>query len=224
MGGKYTENNVISVEVTLCNKQTANHVMWHYANWQLWGKEEDLLAWKGLSGYYSKEECIQQRLILGGKLSGTKNQESGHIKSLGEIYGAKAMVPGGWLYINRVDYAKLGYASGIGKAENRLTNEELSALAKQTYANGKGLAAMSLEEKIAASVKAGEISGNLHKINKTGVCGIPPEEHSKRMSETNKQKWACPVCGYTNIARHVNKHMLEKHNLTKGAKIKVVIG
>ena len=60
MGGEYTEGNVISVEVTACNQSTANHVMWHYANWALWGKTEDFLAWKGLSGFYGKEEIIQE--------------------------------------------------------------------------------------------------------------------------------------------------------------------
>jgi rubrerythrin len=133
-----------------------------------------------------------------------------------------AMSPGGWLYENRVTYAKMGYEAGIGKPENRLSTEDRIALAKRIYAEGKGLASMSPEEKVAASAKGGEISGNLNKINKTGVCGIPPEEHSRRMAETNKQKWVCPACGYTNIARHVNKHMAEEHNLPKEAKQKMV--
>ena len=70
MGGEYAEGNVISVEVTNCNKQTANHIMWHYANWRLWGKIEDKIAWKGLAGQWGKEEIIGERIRLGGLASG----------------------------------------------------------------------------------------------------------------------------------------------------------
>jgi len=65
MGGEYTEENVISVEVTQCDKNTANHVMWHYANWCLHRKKEDEIAYRGLSGYYGKEEVIEELVKLG---------------------------------------------------------------------------------------------------------------------------------------------------------------
>lgn len=221
MGGEYVKGNVISVEVTDCDKQTANHVMWHYANWQLWGKEEDLLAWRGLAGFYAKEDMIREKLILGGKTSGTLHRDTGHIKTLGEKYGALAMAPGGWLYENREEYARLGYEAGIAKPENRMTRADRVALAQRLYASGKGLASLTKTERQKIGKKGGKISGQKHKENKTGVCGIPPEEHSKRMSETNKQKWRCPLCGYVNFARQVNKHMAEEHNLLKTAKQKL---
>jgi hypothetical protein len=72
-GGVYKEENVISVEVVDCNRQTANHVMWHYANWCLWGNEEDRLAWRGLSGYYGKEDIIRERMRISGRRAGLKN-------------------------------------------------------------------------------------------------------------------------------------------------------
>lgn len=220
MGGEYVEKNVISVEVTECDKQTANHVMWHYANWQLFGREADLLAWRGLSGYYSKEEIIQKKLALGGKISGERNKEIGHIQSLGREYGAKAMTPGGWLYENRKTYGLLGYQAGIAKPENRLTREERVELARRIYAEGKGLASMTKIERQEIGKRTGKISGQKHKQDKTGVCGIPPEEHSKRMSETNKQKWVCPDCGFIGNAKTVNKHILDEHNLPKNSKLK----
>lgn len=65
MGGEYVEGNVISVEVTRCGKNTANHVMWHYANWCLHGKEEDRIAYRGLSGYYGKEDIVEELIKLG---------------------------------------------------------------------------------------------------------------------------------------------------------------
>lgn len=65
MGGGYTEGNVITVEVVKCDMQTANHAMWHYANWRLYGKEEDIMAWKGLSGFFNKEDIIKKLQDLG---------------------------------------------------------------------------------------------------------------------------------------------------------------
>jgi len=70
MGGEYVEGNVISVEVTTCNTQTANHVMWHYANWSLWGKKEDEIAWRALAGFLGQEEIIQETLRAGGQYAG----------------------------------------------------------------------------------------------------------------------------------------------------------
>lgn len=220
MGGEYIEGNVLSVEVTLCDQQTANHVMWHYANWLLWGKEEDLIAWKGLSGYYGKEELIHQRCRLGGEISGGKLRDTGELAEIGKRVGKIATSPGGWLYEKRKEYARLAGLSSYSKGLGKMTTEERVNIAKLNYANGKGLASMTPEDRKKVSIKAGLVSGQKHKENKTGVCSITPEEHSKRMSKTNKQKWTCPECGYTNIARHVNKHMREEHALPGNLKVK----
>jgi hypothetical protein len=69
-GGEYTEGNVISVEVIQCDTNTASHAMWHYANWRLWGKHEDKVAWKALSGFWGQEEIIQETLRAGGMYAG----------------------------------------------------------------------------------------------------------------------------------------------------------
>lgn len=219
MGGTYTENNILEVEVTGCNQQTANHVMWHYANWRLWGKDQDLFAWRGLAGYYGKEDIIRERLRLGGKIAGNANIESGHIQALGKQYGAQAMSEGGWLYERRSEFGALGgkrvWELGVG-----LAALDHSAKAKRLYAEGKGLAAITPEQRVAISKRAGAKSGQLHKQNGTGVCGISPEEHSKRMAETNTQKWQCPCCDFTGIARQVNAHMLQEHSLDRSHKRK----
>jgi hypothetical protein len=190
--------------------------MWHFANWCLYSKEEDRVAYRGLSGYYSKEEIIEERLRLAGQM----HVESGHIQEIGKINGKRAMSPGGWLYMNRIEYGRLGYKSGIGKSENRLTGEQLSELAKKTWREGKGLAALTPEQRSEIGKRAGEIGGQVNRENKTGVCGIPPEEHSKRMSETNRQKWQCPECGIIGNAKQINAHMAAEHHLDKKAKIK----
>jgi hypothetical protein len=73
MGGEYVPENVIEVEVSRCDKNVATHPMWHFANWQLWGREEDYLAWRGLSGYLGKEEIIKEKLKMGGKSTYASN-------------------------------------------------------------------------------------------------------------------------------------------------------
>ena len=95
-----------------------------------------------------------------------------------------------------------------------------SAKAKRLYAEGKALAAITPKERIQINKKAGSISGQLHKERKTGVCGILPEEHSKRMAQTNSQRWECPCCGFVGIARQVNAHMLHEHSLDRSHKKK----
>jgi hypothetical protein len=226
MGGKYEPGNVIAVEITACNTTTANHVMWHYANWLLHGKWEDQIAYKGLAGFYNKEEIIAKCNKLNGITQGAKNKDSGHMREIGKIYGRLAMSPGGWLYENRSEYGKLGgcAVAKLGVGCHAITHDERVSLAKRIYAEGKGLASITREERVEISKRAGTISGKLHKEKGTGVCGIPPEEHSERMTNTNKQKWECPVCDYTNIARHVNSHMAETHGLPKNAKLKMVAG
>lgn len=223
MGGEYTEGNVIPVEVTQCNKNTANHVMWHYANWCLWGEIEDRLAWKGLAGFLNKEEIIEEINYLNGKRSGDKNKKSGHISRLGKEYGKLAMSPGGWLYENRVEYARKGGLSSYPLGLGLISKEERLKIARKTYEEGKGLAAMTPQEKSEASAKGGLAGGKTNKDRKTGVCGIPPEEHSKRMSETNRQKWECPKCGMIGNARQINAHMAAEHNLPKEAKTKFLL-
>lgn len=174
MGGTYTENNTLEVEVTECNQQTANHVMWHYANWRLWGKEEDLLAWRGLSGYYGKEEVIQERCRLGGKVSGNANIESGHIQELGRRFGKQAMSEGGWLYERRSEFGSLGgkrvWELGVGIAAL-----DHSAKARRLYAEGKGLAAITPERRVEISKKQGPNQVNCTNKMAPGCVASPPK-------------------------------------------------
>jgi len=47
--------------------------MWHYANWLLWGREEDRIAWKGLTGQIGKDEIIKEKCSVSGKKNGKAN-------------------------------------------------------------------------------------------------------------------------------------------------------
>jgi hypothetical protein len=90
-----------------------------------------------------------------------------------------------------------------------------SAKAKRLFEARKGIFAYTPEERRAVNVKAGTVSGELHKQRGTGVCSIPPEEHAKRMANTNSQRWECPCCGFVSNAKTVNAHMLKEHQLDK---------
>ena len=46
-GGSDDPSNLVELSPT-------QHAMWHFAEWQRKGNEEDRLAWKGLAGHYNK--------------------------------------------------------------------------------------------------------------------------------------------------------------------------
>lgn len=74
-GGDYVEGNVVELTPT-------QHAMWHYAEWRRKGKEEDLIAWRGLSGLISTEESVRLACKLGGqkggKVRGEQLRKLGH--------------------------------------------------------------------------------------------------------------------------------------------------
>ena len=60
MGGTYCEENVVVVSIT-------QHAMWHYANWQLYGKWQDNVAWRGLAGLMEGGEISLEAIRNGAK-------------------------------------------------------------------------------------------------------------------------------------------------------------
>lgn len=57
MGGSNKKENLVEVTVT-------QHAMFHYCNYQLWGNEEDRVAWIGLSGIVSKQQIVYEATII----------------------------------------------------------------------------------------------------------------------------------------------------------------
>lgn len=86
-GGKYDSGNVVICDNSVCDREVAIHPMWHFANWQLYGKIEDYLAWRGLTGMIGKEEIIRQvqaetcRKV--GKANKGKNKDNSDIGCFG---------------------------------------------------------------------------------------------------------------------------------------------
>ncbi len=60
IGGTNDPENLVRVTVT-------QHAMFHFCNYQLWGNEEDKLAWKGLSRQMSFDEGRLELYRLNGR-------------------------------------------------------------------------------------------------------------------------------------------------------------
>lgn len=86
MGGTNAVENLIEVTVT-------QHAMYHFCNYQLWGNEEDKIAWKTLSGQITLDRAKQEAMMLGAKKGAEKIKQK---------------------YINDIEYQKSTY--------NRLTS------------------------------------------------------------------------------------------------------
>jgi 3-oxoacyl-[acyl-carrier-protein] synthase III len=63
MGGSDNKENLIEVTVE-------KHAMFHYCNWKLWGKEEDRIAWKTLTGQMTLSEAKYEAIKLGARKTG----------------------------------------------------------------------------------------------------------------------------------------------------------
>ena len=69
MGGTDEPENLVEVTVT-------QHAMYHFCNYQLWGNEEDRIAWRTLSGQITLDEAKLEVMALGRKKAGNKHKEN----------------------------------------------------------------------------------------------------------------------------------------------------
>lgn len=60
MGGTDAAENLVEVTIT-------QHAMYHFCNFQLWGNDEDKLAWRALSGQLATEEIKLEAMKFGSK-------------------------------------------------------------------------------------------------------------------------------------------------------------
>ena len=74
-GGEYRDENVIEVHAVQCDKNTASHCMWHWANYFLWGDIKDRKAAEGLAGFKDREQIITEMISEGGKKGGAARGE-----------------------------------------------------------------------------------------------------------------------------------------------------
>ena len=81
------------------------HVMWHFANWQLWGNKEDYIAYRGLAGSISTMEINKELTALatskqrekGVGIFGLTPEERAEYGSRGGKSGGKQMANYKWI-------------------------------------------------------------------------------------------------------------------------------
>jgi hypothetical protein len=74
-GGTDEPSNIVELTVE-------EHAEAHKKLYEMYGKHEDYVAWKCLSGTISKQEIIQELCRLGGIYQGKRNAESGHMSKI----------------------------------------------------------------------------------------------------------------------------------------------
>jgi hypothetical protein len=208
MGGPDTPENLVEVTVT-------QHAMFHFCNYQLWGNEEDKIAWRGLSGLITADEAALEAMALGAKKVGNKNKEN------------KTGICG----LSPAERSENGKKGGNKTKENKtgifgLSPEEMSENGKKGgkiggkiggkfsgnmhKENKTGIFRRSLEKHSEDSKKG----GNKNKENKTGICGMTSEELSEAGKKGRKaqqtQKWQCTETGYVSNAAGLTRYQKAK--------------
>jgi hypothetical protein len=186
MGGSNDPENLVEVTVT-------QHAMFHFCNYQLWGNEEDRIAWRALSGQITADEAALEAQSLGAKKGGNKNKEN------------KTGICG----LSPEELSEAGKKGGqIGGKKGGNKNKE----------NKTGICGLSFEERSKNGKKAGKIGGNKTKENKTGFFGRSPEKHSEDSKKAGKigglkggktttsQKWQCTETGYVSNAAGLTRY------------------
>ena len=78
MGGSDHPDNLVELTVT-------EHAEAHKVLYETFGKHEDYVAWKALSGTIGKEELVKELMRLGSIKQGKANAESGHMKAIQKL-------------------------------------------------------------------------------------------------------------------------------------------
>jgi hypothetical protein len=67
------------------------HAMFHYCEWKLHGHREDYIAWKGLAGFYGKEDIIHEIRVMTSSKTGKmiRDTRPNQFSEMGKIGGKK---------------------------------------------------------------------------------------------------------------------------------------
>jgi general stress protein YciG len=164
VGGLDTSENLVDVTVT-------QHAMFHFCNYQLWGNEEDRIAWRGLSGLITMDEIKREAQLLGAKKAGQVTYENGT--------GMFKMTPE-----QKSEAGKRGVQTNKenGMGIFGMSQKELSEAGKKggktTHQNETGIFKQTKEQRSEAGRKGGKKGGK------------------KGAKNTNSQKYQCTKTGY----------------------------
>jgi hypothetical protein len=188
MGGTDDPKNLVEVTIT-------QHAMFHFCNYQLWGNEEDRLAWRGLAGLITPDEAALQAQILNGRRNGNKTKEN----KTG-IFGLSPEE-------KRENSRKGGITQGNRHKENKT-----------------GVCGRTPEKIKEDGRKGGITQGNRNRENKTGIFGRSPEKMSedgrKAAKAQHAQKWQCTETGYVSNSGSLTTYQ-NKRGIDTSKRIKV---
>jgi len=204
MDGPDSSENLVEVTVT-------QHVMFHFCNYQLWGNEEDRLAWRGLSGQITLDEAALEAQSLGRKKGGNKCKENKiGFFGLSPDERSEANKKGG----NKHKENKTGVC---GRSPEKMSEDGKKGgtiAGRITYEKRIGVHGRSPEKMSQDGKKGGKIAGNKNKENKTGFCGRSPEKMSEDGRKAGKasasQKWQCTETGYSSTAGGLTRYQKAK--------------
>jgi hypothetical protein len=160
MGGTDEPENLVEVTVT-------QHAMFHFCNYQLWGNEEDRIAWRGLSGLITADEAALEAQSLGGKKGGNKTKE-----------------------------AKIGIF-GLSPEEKSEADKKGGKVSGNKHKENKtGVCGLSLEELSEARKKGGN-KAKENKTGIFGRSPEKMTGDGRKAAKAqNAQKWQCTETGY----------------------------
>lgn len=159
-GGSDDPSNLVDLTVT-------QHAMWHFAEWQRKGREEDRLAWKGLSGHtdatyellrWANLQQPREAKVLGGQRGAARNKEL-HYDSREGLFSDKT----------REKAIQSCRQRGTGRFDSKLQSKLGKKAAEKNRVNGTG----AFFDKAIQS-NAGKVGSKI----------------------TNSQKWRCTVTGH----------------------------
>jgi hypothetical protein len=226
MGGSNEPKNLVKVTVT-------QHAMFHFCNYQLWGNEEDRIAWRALSGQITMDEIKLEAQSLNGKRNSQKQKENGTgIFGLTLEQRIEAGKKGGQIHKeNGTGICGLTYEQRreIGKRTNQKCKKNGTAFygmspekrsengkkgAEVNRQNGTGIFGLTPEQKIERSRKSGQKTYE----DGIGIHGMDPEERVEVCKKGGKkggkivssQKWQCTVTGYVSNAGGLSRFQKAK--------------
>jgi hypothetical protein len=140
MGGTDEPSNLVELTV-------AEHAQAHKELYEQHGKHEDKVAWLMLSGQAKDPEFVYSRAVLGGKIQGKRNAESGHIQRIqkmadaseaGRKGGATTIARGKGAFADPVERLKSASKGGKTQGKRNAESGHLKRIAQLPNPRSKG--------------------------------------------------------------------------------------
>jgi hypothetical protein len=140
MGGSDDPSNLIELTIE-------EHAAAHLKLYEQYGKREDYVAYRMLSGQASVEEFMEERASLGGTVQGKRNAESGHIQRIqkmsdpvaaGKKGGAATIASGKGSFGNPIERLKSASKGGKTQGKRNAESGHLKRIAQLPNNRSKG--------------------------------------------------------------------------------------